>query len=152
MSRNPESVLPHSNTPALHPAVLRTFTALGAANAFCAVAMGAFGAHALRGRLSADSLTIYNTAAHYHLIHALGLLLVALLSERLASPRFCSWCGWLLFAGILLFSGSIYALAITGVRLLGAITPLGGLCFLTAWTLLGVAALGMGGRPRQPTE
>ncbi len=128
---HPSSFIPHPST----------FVALGAANAFWAVAMGAFGAHALRGRISADSLAIYHTGAQYHLFHALALLLVALLSERLAAQRLCAWCGWLFLAGILLFSGSLYALAITGVRVLGAITPLGGLCFLAAWAVLTMAAL-----------
>ncbi len=121
--------------------MLRVFTALGAVNGFLAVALGAFGAHGLRSRISAESLAIYQTGAQYHLVHALVLLLVGLLADRLPARRWVVWAGGLFQAGILLFSGSLYALAMTGVRLLGAITPLGGLCFLTAWALLAAAAL-----------
>lgn len=121
--------------------MLRTFVVLGAVNAFLAVALGAFGAHGLRQRLPADLLAIYQTGAQYHLVHALGLLLVALLSERLSTASLVAVSGWLLVGGIVLFCGSLYVLALSGVRALGAITPLGGLCFLAAWALLALAAL-----------
>lgn len=121
--------------------MLRTFLLLGAVNAFLAVALGAFGAHALRARLPAALLAVYQTGVQYHLVHALGLLLVALLADRLAGAgALVAASGWLLAAGIVLFSGSLYALAITGVRVLGAITPLGGVCFLVGWALLAAAA------------
>ena len=96
-----------------------------------AVGLGAFGAHGLRGRLDTYSMTIYEKAVFYHFIHALGLLVVPLVA-RDAGNRTC----WLLLAGILLFSGSLYLLAITGVRMLGAVTPLGGVAFIAAWLLL----------------
>ncbi|HZO91724.1 MAG TPA: DUF423 domain-containing protein [Chthonomonadaceae bacterium] len=121
--------------------MMRLWILLGGINAFLAVALGAFGAHSLKARLVQTGQTeVYQTGAHYHLIHALALLLIAILAERWRSPL-VEWSGWLLFAGIVLFSGSLYALAISGVRPLGAITPLGGLCFLAGWALLVVAAL-----------
>jgi uncharacterized membrane protein YgdD (TMEM256/DUF423 family) len=124
--------------------VLTTFVRLGAINAFLAVALGAFGAHGLRDRLTPQLLETYQTGAHYHLIHAIALLFVGLLVDRLTNDaraaRLVRLAGTLFGAGILLFSGSLYALAITGIRPLGAITPFGGVCFLTGWALL-VAAV-----------
>jgi len=108
-------------------------------NGFLAVAAGAFGAHGLKNRLPPDLLAIFETGARYHLIHALALLAAAWMIGRGAAPaRIASW---LLLAGIVLFSGSLYALALSGVRSLGAVTPLGGLCFLAGWALLAWAAL-----------
>jgi uncharacterized membrane protein YgdD (TMEM256/DUF423 family) len=102
-----------------------------------AVAFGAFGAHGLQARLDAYSMGVYEKAVLYHFFHALGLLIVSFL-PRLGplSQSAGTWVCSLLFAGILLFSGSLYVLALTGVRALGAITPLGGLAFLAAWFLL----------------
>ena len=107
-----------------------------------AVVLGAFGAHGLRNRLDAYSMSVYEKAVFYHFIHALGLLIVSSLSRigALASPTGAWVCG-LLLAGIAIFSGSLYALAVTGIRMLGAITPLGGLSFIAAWLLLGWALL-----------
>ena len=102
-----------------------------------AVILGAFGAHGLRDRLDAYSMNIYERAVFYHFIHALGLLIVSLLPKSLGlSQSGATWVCTLLFAGILIFSGSLYALAVSGVRVLGAITPLGGLSFIAAWLLL----------------
>lgn len=120
--------------------MLRTFVLLGAVNAFLAVALGAFGAHGLEGKISARYMEVYNTGAHYHLIHALALVFVGLLADRLTARHLTVWVGRLFAAGVVLFSGSLYLLAVTGVRWLGAITPLGGVCFLTGWALLAVAA------------
>jgi uncharacterized membrane protein YgdD (TMEM256/DUF423 family) len=107
-----------------------------------AVSLGAFGAHQLRGRLDAYSLDVYERAVFYHFMHALGLLLVALLARAGAiSPEAGSRIGWLLLAGIVLFSGSLYILAITGARWLGAITPFGGVSFIAAWVWLAWAAM-----------
>ncbi len=102
-----------------------------------AVMLGAFGAHALRGRLDADAMAVYHTAVLYHFLHALGLLIVSILPRAgvLPAPT-AGWVSILLVAGIVLFSGSLYLLAGTGVRILGAITPVGGLCFIAAWLLL----------------
>ena len=118
----------------------RLFAGLGALSAFLAVAAGAFGAHALRARLSPDLLAVFETAARYQMYHALTLLAVAWMVTRWPGP----WpvrAGWLFVAGTVLFSGSLYALALTGVRWLGAITPLGGAAFLAGWAALAWAAL-----------
>ena len=102
-----------------------------------AVGMGAFGAHGLRSRLDAYSLSVYEKAVFYHFVHALGILAVALLARTGAvTPAGQARVAWLLLIGILIFSGSLYALAISGVRILGAITPIGGLSFIVGWLLL----------------
>lgn len=118
----------------------RLFFALGALSALIGVAAGAFGAHGLEARISPDRLEIWKTAAHYQLIHALGLLAVAWAVSRW-STALAGTAGWLLVAGTVLFSGSLYALSLTGVRWLGAITPLGGLAFLAGWACLAWVAL-----------
>lgn len=117
----------------------RTFFSLGAGSAFVAVAAGAFGAHALRSRLSAEHLAVFETAARYQMYHALALLAVAWAVSRWAGALPTA-AGWLFVAGTVLFSGSLYALALTGVRWLGAITPLGGAAFLAGWLCLALAA------------
>lgn len=106
-----------------------------------AVACGAFGAHGLRGRIGDDLLTIWETAARYHAYHALGLVALGLLGEHLRSapPRLLALAGRLMVAGIFLFSGSLYLLAASGVRWLGAITPLGGASWIAAWLLIAIA-------------
>jgi uncharacterized membrane protein YgdD (TMEM256/DUF423 family) len=103
-----------------------------------AVGIGAFGAHGLQGKLDAYSMGIYERAVFYHFIHALGILLTAVLPIQLSYAR---WAGMLFIAGIVLFSGSLYALAITGNRMLGAITPVGGLSFIAGWIVLALAGL-----------
>jgi uncharacterized membrane protein YgdD (TMEM256/DUF423 family) len=118
------------------------WTATAAILLALAVSIGAFGAHGLQGRLDTYSLGIYEKAVFYHFIHALGMLAVPLLVRaRLISESAGTWTGWLFLAGIVLFSGSLYALAITGVRTLGAITPFGGASFIAAWLVLAVCAL-----------
>ncbi len=111
----------------------RFWAACGAINAFISVAAGAFGAHALRARLSPEMLASFETGARYQMYHALGLLTVAILVSH---GRSANVAGWLMLGGIVFFSGSLYALALTGVRQLGAITPIGGLGFLAAWAAL----------------
>jgi uncharacterized membrane protein YgdD (TMEM256/DUF423 family) len=102
-----------------------------------AVMIGAFGAHGLRGRLDEYSMGIYERAVMYHFFHALGLLVVSILPRvGMLKESAADWVGWLLFAGILLFSGSLYVLAVTGIKTLGAVTPFGGLSFIAAWLLL----------------
>ena len=118
----------------------RTFATLGAVSAFIAVAAGAFGAHALRARLAPDLLAVFETGARYQMYHALALLAVAWACTRWPGS-ITNAAGWLFVAGTLLFSGSLYALALTGVRQLGAITPLGGLCFLAGWAGLAFGIL-----------
>ncbi len=112
-----------------------------------AVAFGAFGAHGLRNRLDAYSMSVYEKAVFYHFVHALGILLTALLARTSAiTPAGQTRVAGLLFLGILIFSGSLYALAISGVRMLGAITPIGGLAFIAGWVLLAYEAV-RGQRP-----
>jgi uncharacterized membrane protein YgdD (TMEM256/DUF423 family) len=116
--------------------MLRTFLILGSLNGLIAVALGAFGAHVLKERLSSDMLSVFQTGVQYQMYHALALILVAVLSNQLSNSGAVHWSGWLFFAGILLFSGSLYALSLSGVKVLGAITPLGGLAFLAGWIML----------------
>lgn len=111
----------------------RTLVAAGAINAAIAVAAGAFAAHALRERLEPRALEVFQTGASYQMYHALGMILCGLLAAAGA--------GWTLQAGIALFSGSLYALALLDVKALGAITPIGGVAFLAGWTWLAVTAL-----------
>lgn len=109
-----------------------------------AVMLGAFGAHGLKGRLDAYSMGIWEKAVFYHFIHALGILIVSILPRAgMLSWTAAAWVCGLLLAGIIIFSGSLYLLATTGIRILGAITPVGGLSFIAGWTLLAYALLGM---------
>jgi uncharacterized membrane protein YgdD (TMEM256/DUF423 family) len=117
----------------------RLFFSLGAGSALVSVVAGAFGAHALRDRLSPEYLAVFETAARYQMYHALGLLGVAWALSRWPSGL-AQWAGWLFVMGTVLFSGSLYALALTGVRWLGAVTPLGGIAFMVGWLCLALAA------------
>src|SRR6476646_3746550 len=118
------------------------WTATAAIMLVLAVSIGAFGAHGLQGRLDAYSIGVYEKGVFYHFIHALGMLAVPLLVRAaLISESAGNWTGWLLLAGIVLFSGSLYVLAITGERTLGAVTPFGGVAFIAAWVTLAVCAL-----------
>jgi uncharacterized membrane protein YgdD (TMEM256/DUF423 family) len=117
----------------------RLFFILGAIFAFLAVALGAFGAHSLQGSFAPGMADVYETGVRYHFYHALGLLAVAFAVGRWPKSA-APIAGWLFVAGIVLFSGSLYLLSITGTRVLGAITPLGGLAFLAGWAILAWAA------------
>ena len=119
---------------------MKTWLLLASLNGFLGVAAGAFGAHALKARLPADLLAVFETGARYQLVHAVALLGVAWLAS-VRPGRVPTAAGACFAVGILLFSGSLYALALSGVRGLGAITPLGGVAFLAGWALLGVAAV-----------
>jgi uncharacterized membrane protein YgdD (TMEM256/DUF423 family) len=113
------------------------WSATGAFVLAVAVIIGAFGAHALDGRLDAYSKGVYETGVHYHFYHALGMLIVSFLPRIGAlSGKRAGWICGLLLAGIVLFSGSLYLLAVTGERMLGAVTPFGGLSFIAAWLML----------------
>ena len=114
--------------------------ATGAVLCGVGVVLGAFGAHGLRARLAADMLAVFETGVRYHLIHALGLLAVAWAASRWPSA-WVGAAGWLFVAGIVVFSGSLYVLAVTGARWLGAVTPIGGVCFIAGWVVLAVGAL-----------
>ena len=118
----------------------RIFFSLGAGFALLSVAIGAFAAHALKTRLSAEMLAIFEIGARYQMYHALGLIAVAWAFSQWHSQLVLA-AGWLFVAGIAVFSGSLYALSLTGVRQLGAITPIGGLAFIVGWFLLALAAL-----------
>lgn len=120
----------------------RYFASIGALSAFIAVGAGAFGAHGLRARLSPDLLQVFETGARYQIYHAFALFLCAWIVNNGSNP----WgerAGWAFIAGTVLFSGSLYALALTGLRSLGAVTPFGGVAFLAGWFMLALAA-----RPR----
>ena len=112
---------------------------VGATLAMLGVLLGAFGAHALKNSLSVEMLAIYQTGVQYHLIHALGIVLIAILAATQPTWRRLHLAGWLMVAGVLIFSGSLYLLTATSIRVLGAITPIGGLCFIAAWGLLALA-------------
>ena len=113
---------------------------VGAISALLAVAAGAFGAHALRGQISADMLQVFQTGVTYQMYHALALVGTGILRARFSadSSLWLTAAGWLFIAGSVLFSGSLYALALSGVTVLGAITPLGGVAFLLGWLALAI--------------
>ncbi|WP_225775574.1 DUF423 domain-containing protein [Pseudomonas sp. Marseille-Q5115] len=123
--------------------MLRSFLMLAAFFGFTGVALGAFAAHGLKGRLSPDYMAIFQTGVQYQLVHALALLGVAVLANLLPG-RLVAWAGLLFCLGIVLFSGSLYALTLSGVARLGIITPFGGLAFLAGWACLGLAAWRLG--------
>jgi uncharacterized membrane protein YgdD (TMEM256/DUF423 family) len=114
-----------------------TWSVAGAILMALAVALGAFGAHGLKARLDAYQMSVYEKAVFYHFVHGLGLLIVSFLPKTGTFSEFAtSWVCGLLLAGIVLFSGSLYVLAVTGNRALGAITPIGGVCFIAGWIAL----------------
>lgn len=118
---------------------MKTFIIIAAVNAFMAVACGAFGAHGLEGKLSEKFLEVWKTAVQYQMFHAGGLLAVGLLWNHLSSHNLLNWSGWMMFLGIILFSGSLYVLSVTSITKLGIITPFGGVAFLASWVLMIVA-------------
>jgi len=117
----------------------KTLIFVGALMGGLGVAIGAFGAHGLRGRLTPEMLAVFETGVRYHMYHALAILITGALMSRLEG-RAVVVAGWSFTAGILIFSGSLYALALTGVTTLGAITPIGGVAFLAGWIALAIAA------------
>ena len=116
------------------------FVSLGSCCAFIGVALGAFGAHHLKATLSPEALAVYQTGITYQMWHALGLIGIGLIQNqaqnRMQDLKALNWAGWLMLCGIVLFSGSLYLLALSGIHWLGMITPFGGICFLIAWLLL----------------
>ncbi|MBI3779285.1 MAG: DUF423 domain-containing protein [Gammaproteobacteria bacterium] len=117
----------------------KTFLILGGFNAALAVLFGAFGAHALKARLPADMLAIYQTGIHYHLFHSLGLIAVGLVAMQIPASAYLKGAGWLMLAGVVLFCGSLYILSLSGQRWLGMVTPFGGISFILSWTLFVIA-------------
>lgn len=122
-------------------AMAKLFMFLGGANAALVVALGAFGAHVLKARISGDMLAVYQTAVLYHAVHALGLIAVGLAAAWLPGSGLLRASGWIMLGGIVLFSGSLYAISAAGVRGVGIITPLGGVAFIAAWVLFCAAVL-----------
>lgn len=118
---------------------MKVLIILGGLNAFIAVALGAFGAHGLKKHVAEEMLTVWQTGVQYHMFHALGLILLGILLQLFPQAILLKTSGWLLLGGIVLFSGSLYLLVLSGVRQLGMITPLGGVAFLFGWLLLAVA-------------
>ncbi|MCU5746862.1 DUF423 domain-containing protein [Staphylococcus sp. SQ8-PEA] len=116
---------------------MKVFIILGALNTLIAVATGAFGAHGLEGKLSDKYMSVWEKATTYQMYHGLGLIAIGIISGT--TNIHVNWAGWLMFFGIVFFSGSLYVLALTQIRILGAITPLGGILFILGWLLLVVA-------------
>lgn len=117
------------------------FLLLGALAMALGVAIGAFGAHGLDGKISERMMSNYQTGVHYHMVHGLGLIAAGLFALKLGSSGLVNGAGWAFLAGIVLFSGSLYVMALTGITKLGAITPIGGVAFIVGWVLLGLAAM-----------
>jgi uncharacterized membrane protein YgdD (TMEM256/DUF423 family) len=120
---------------------MKTFIIIGAINAFLAVALGAFGAHGLEGKIPEKYLEVWKTGVTYQMFHALGLIAIGIIARNIQGSSLMSWSGWLMFIGIILFSGSLYVLSVTRISVLGAITPIGGVAFLVSWVFLTVAAI-----------
>ncbi len=116
------------------------FLLLGTISAFFGVGFGAFGAHALKALISPELMVVYQTGVTYQMWHSLGLIAIAVINQNQPQTKLLRWAGWLMFSGIIIFSGSLYLLAILNQRWLGMITPIGGVCFLSAWLLLAIFA------------
>lgn len=118
----------------------RKLLAWGALLAMLAVGIGAFGAHLLKPILSEDYMKVYETGVQYHMIHALGVIIIAIIVGQWGESTRLRWAGRLLIAGTVLFSGSLYVLSISEIKVLGAITPFGGVCFIAGWLFLAMEA------------
>ena len=123
--------------------MFKLFIIIGSISAAIAVALGAFGAHGLEGKLSERFMKIYQTAVQYHIIHSLAIVMVGIIAAKLPMSSLLNGAGWSLVIGIVLFSGSLYVLSMTGITKLGMITPLGGVAFIVGWILLAVAVAKM---------
>ncbi|HLR62855.1 MAG TPA: DUF423 domain-containing protein [Lentibacillus sp.] len=119
---------------------MKLFLVLGAINGFLAVALGAFGAHGLEGKLSEKALGTWDKAVNYQMFHTMALLVTGLLLAKLQSGGLI-WAGWMFFIGIVLFSGSLYVYSVSGIKTFAMITPFGGVAFLIGWILLGYAVV-----------
>ena len=119
---------------------MKLFVVLGSLGSFLGVALGAFGAHGLKTKVAPELLATWNTGVLYHLVHALGLILIGILCQLLPEVPLVKKAGWFIVAGVVLFSGSLYFLVLSDVRAFGMITPLGGVSFLVGWALLAMAA------------
>ena len=119
----------------------KLFLALGCINAMLVVLIGAFGAHGLKARLTVENMAVFQTGVQYHFYHAVGLILLGLIASQIPVTPYLRWSGWLMLVGIVLFSGSLYALSITNIRWLGMITPFGGMAFILAWLMLTIGVM-----------
>ncbi len=117
----------------------KLFLIIGSIAMALAVALGAFGAHGLKNMLTKEMLNIFETGVRYHFYHAIGLLILGLLAHYMPGSVLLKWSGWLMVGGIFIFSGSLYLLSTADLRWLGAITPIGGLCFIASWIILAIA-------------
>ncbi|MCF6138970.1 DUF423 domain-containing protein [Pseudalkalibacillus berkeleyi] len=121
--------------------MFKLFILLGAINAGLSVVLGAFGAHGLESKLSAKMMDVFKTGVQYHIFHSLGLFVIAFLADKFPTSSMLSWAGWTMMIGIILFSGSLYVLSVSGISKLGIITPFGGLAFIISWLLIVIAIL-----------
>jgi uncharacterized membrane protein YgdD (TMEM256/DUF423 family) len=119
---------------------MNKYTKIGALTAMLSVVFGAFGAHLLKDRLTSDALDVFQTGVQYQMFHSVGILLIALMIDRLPHQKLANWAARLLLIGIVLFSGSLYALALSGIDMLGAITPIGGVSFIAGWICMALSA------------
>ncbi|KOO37332.1 DUF423 domain-containing protein [Priestia koreensis] len=119
---------------------MKLFLILGAINAMLAVGLGAFGAHGLEGKISAKYLEVWKTGVQYQMFHAMGLFVIAFLASKFPQSSLLTAAGWTMFGGIVLFSGSLYVLSTSGIKVLGAITPLGGVAFILSWIFIVIVA------------
>jgi uncharacterized membrane protein YgdD (TMEM256/DUF423 family) len=118
---------------------MKIFFILGSILMALAVAMGAFGAHGLSGKVTEKMLYNWQTGAHYHIVHALAIIIIALTIAKFGNSELLTTAGWLIFVGIVFFSGSLYVMVLTNVKVLGAITPIGGVAFIAGWIVYTVA-------------
>lgn len=119
---------------------MKIFVVLGSLSAFLGVGLGAFGAHGLKTKVTPEMLAVWQTGVLYHLVHALGLLLIGIICHLMPEAATARNAGWAVLLGTVLFSGSLYLMVLTGIKQLGMITPFGGIAFLLGWLLLGIAA------------
>ncbi len=117
----------------------KTFLVIAAISGLMAVVIGAFGAHGLKNRVAEDLMAVYQTGVQYHFYHTFALLFTGVLLQQYPQAVLLNWSGWLFVVGVLVFSGSLYVLALTGVKWLGAITPIGGVAFIAGWLILALA-------------
>jgi uncharacterized membrane protein YgdD (TMEM256/DUF423 family) len=120
---------------------MKVFLIIAAINAFLAVALGAFGAHGLEGKIPEKYLETWKTGVTYQMFHTIGLFVIALIADKLSQAGIIVTAGWVMLVGIILFSGSLYVLSLTQIKVLGAITPFGGIAFLAAWLMLAYGVL-----------
>jgi uncharacterized membrane protein YgdD (TMEM256/DUF423 family) len=130
----------HNNEPEVNEMNTR-FVAIGSVCAFLSVAFGAFGAHMLKTMLTPDNLAIFQTGVQYQMMHSLGLIAIGIAAGFVSGSKLLVRAGWFMLAGMVLFSGSLYALSLSDVKILGAITPFGGVAFLIGWVLVALAAI-----------